>query len=81
MDTEGIKHHYAKLALFTFVGGGLEGIIDCRDFFPPLNTLDDLSLPPPETKSKSLIYWVHGTICEVEFPEKVPVTVSTTAWF
>jgi hypothetical protein len=74
VDIEGIEYHYAKLALLEYtIDGGLKVISDCRDFFPPLNTLDKLVTPTlapsQEPESQSVICWIHGTISEVEFPE------------
>ncbi len=71
VDIEGIEHHYAKLAFLEFSAGNLTLISDCRDFFPPLNMLDDLSPQPKPVLPKPVICWIHGTISEVEFPERL----------
>lgn len=70
VDIEGIKHHYVQLALLEYTtDGNLKLISDCRDFFPPLNSLDDLSPKPKTLEPKSLISWTHGTISQVNNPE------------
>ena len=72
MDIEGIEHHYAKLAFLEYTSdGNLTLISDCRDFFPPLNVLDDLSPQPKPVQPKPVICWIHGTISEVEFPVRL----------
>jgi hypothetical protein len=57
VGAEGIAHHYAKLALLKFTNEDkIEIISDCRKFFPSLTDL----------ASKSMIWWIHGTISQPE---------------
>jgi hypothetical protein len=78
VEIDGIQYHYAKLALLEYTGEELRVLSDCRDFFPPLNTLDDLSTPQPKPESKSIISWTHGVISQVTYPERVTPPVGLT---
>ncbi len=42
LPPEGIEHHYCRLALLSFAGGGWTEIEDCRNLFPPLTELTSL---------------------------------------
>jgi hypothetical protein len=72
VDIEGIDHHYVKLAFLEYSeSGDLMLISDCRDFFPPLNTLDDLSPQPQKPEPKLITSWTHGTISQVQSPDRL----------
>ncbi len=70
LGPDGIEYHYAKLAILEYsLENGIKIISDCRQFFNPLVNMLTLPNTEPETKHTSLTSWVHGTMCQVEFPE------------
>jgi hypothetical protein len=69
---DGIKHHYASLAIVMLHGNKIGTIRDCRKEFPPLTDLGP-SVPSPPTSSTpaNVSTWAHGNVAWANNPSVV----------